>query len=49
MVSRMLLLPVWSIRLRQMPIGWRLVTVVYPISGLQGWGELAKLRKLRIR
>ena len=25
MVSGLLLLPVWSIRLRQMPIGWRLV------------------------
>ena len=43
MVSRLLLLPVWSIRLRQMPIGWRLVTVVQPTSGLQGWGELGLL------
>jgi hypothetical protein len=33
MVSRLLLLPVWSIRLRQMPIGWRLVAVVQPTSG----------------
>ena len=44
MVSRLLLLPVWSIRLRQMPIGWRLVAVVQPTSGLQGWGELGYSR-----
>jgi hypothetical protein len=40
MVSRLLLLFVWSIRVRQMPIGWRLVDAVQPTSGLQAWGEL---------
>jgi len=50
MVSRLLLLPVWSIRLRQMSIGWRLVAVVQPTSGaarLVRAGILAELRKLR--